>query len=86
MKIHVIGAYTYQYRGKVWTLFDEHGAVVKSVPKGGKLFCLQEGIRQQRAKIYQAACAAVARHPEADGFIWRAAELLVNGHLFEATC
>ena len=84
MKTHIIGAYTYQYQGKVWTLFDEDGAVVATIPKGGKLFCLQTGIQTQRPTIYQAAQAACARHPEADGFIWRAAELLLNGHVYEA--
>ena len=82
MKSYIIGEYTYTYQKKTWMLYDENDQPV-AVDGNCKEAMIYAAIQEQRPRIYEAAIVASQRHPKRDGFVWRAAQLLVNRHVYE---
>lgn len=86
MNIYNILAYTYQYQRpeREWWLFDENNRCVEQFPRGaeGKLACVQEAIRRQDYPLFRAANRARMNQPAAISPIWKAAVLVINGHVY----
>ena len=86
MLIYNIGEYSYQYQRseREWWLFNQYGQSVEQFPRGseGKLACVQEGIRRQDYPLYRAANRARINQPTAVSPIWKAAVLVMNGHIY----
>ena len=79
-----IGTVTVLYeRSPLKQWIAQNGTLITTAPPGarGKLYCVREAIRHEDPALFQLSSQLEAKHPTFTSRIWKAAIMIVNGHI-----